>query len=292
MTQTFSPSEAAFSVFELTKRQPQFVMRFALLSAAIMALTIAILVVSGAGDALQRYMVLMQSDQMPSSEQIQAILGPSMPAILFFFLCNSVLYAFLTGMALRKTIHDRESGFWGLQVGGMEWRYLLSSFMFGVILALAMVLMMVLASFLSLVHDGLGAAAFVVVLPAMIYVALRLSQFGVMGAVSGSLGLVESINQTKGQFWRYFGAYVLWAVLAIIIGTVVQALANLGAMALGKSSGREFPATLGDMVSVGWAFYYLVYGSIAGILNLGFICIGAYAWHQSRGHLPPPKLEN
>ena len=58
MTKTFSPSEAAFSVFELMKRQPQFVMRYALLSAAVMAIYMFVLASTGAGDAIQRYAAL------------------------------------------------------------------------------------------------------------------------------------------------------------------------------------------------------------------------------------------
>ncbi len=291
MTKTFSPSEAAFSVFELMKRQPQFVMRYALLSAAVMAIYLFILASTGAGDALQRYAALAETEQMPSMEQVQAILGPAMPALSFSFLMSAILSAFLTGMALRKTLHDREEGFWGLQAGAIEGRYLLAAMAFIAAIFVAAFALGIITSLLVSIHVALGSLAVLASIAAMVWFGLRLSQFGVMGVVTGKLGLRESFEQTNGKFWRYFGAYLLWVVITIILGTIVQALATMGALALGTKIGSGLPATAQEFATVGWAFYILFYGMVTGILNLGFLCIGAYAWHQSQGALPPPKSE-
>lgn len=291
MTQTFSPSEAALSVMELTKRQPQFVMRYALLSAAVMAISMFIMASTGAGEALQRYVALSQSQQMPTVKQIEAILGPVAPALFFFLVANSILNAFLTGTALRKTIHDREVGFWGLQASSVETRFLLGSLAFtGVIFASTFLLAMVV-SLLAILHPAVGAVAALGAIPALVWISLRLSQFGIMGVVNNSLGLTESFRQTDNKFWRYFGAYALWFVLTIILGSVVQAIATLGASALGSKIGSGLPASGADLFTAGWALYVLLYGMVTGFLNLGFVCIGAYAWHQSRGDLPPPKSD-
>ncbi len=291
MTKTFSPSEAAFSVFELMKRQPQFVMRYALLSAAVMAIYLFILASTGAGDALQRYAALAETEQMPSMEQVQAILGPAMPALSFSFLMSAILSAFLTGMALRKTLHDREEGFWGLQAGAIEGRYLLAAMAFIAAIFVAAFALGIITSLLVSIHVALGSLAVLASIAAMVWFGLRLSQFGVMGVVTGKLGLRESFEQTNGKFWRYFGAYLLWVVITIILGTIVQALATMGALALGTKIGSGLPASAQEFATVGWAFYILFYGMVTGVLNLGFLCIGAYAWHQSQGALPPPKSE-
>jgi hypothetical protein len=291
MTKTFSPSEAAFSVFELMKRQPQFVMRYALLSAAVMAIYLFILASTGAGEALQRYAALAETEQMPSMEQVQAILGPAMPALSFSFLMSAILSAFLTGMALRKTLHDREEGFWGLQAGAIEGRYLLAAMAFVAAIFVAAFALGIITSLLVSIHVALGSLAVLASISAMVWFGLRLSQFGVMGVVTGKLGLRESYEQTNGKFWRYFGAYLLWVVITIILGTIVQALATMGALALGTKIGSGLPATAQEFATAGWAFYILFYGMVTGVLNLGFLCIGAYAWHQSQGALPPPKSE-
>ena len=291
MTKTFSPSEAAFSVFELMKRQPQFVMRYAMLSAGVMAIYMFILAGTGAGEALQRYGALSQSEQLPTMEQAQAILGPAVPSLLFSFLMSAVLSAFLTGMALRKTLHNREEGFWGLQAGRLEGRFLIATAaLVAVILGAAMALML-LTSLLSGLHLALGAIAALASIAVMTWFGLRLSQFGVMVFVTGNLGLKDSFEQTNGRFWRYFGAYLLWMVITVILGTIVQALATLGSMALGTKIGSGLPSSAQELATVGWAFYILVYGMVTGVLNLGFLCIGAYAWHQSHGALPPPKFD-
>jgi hypothetical protein len=291
MTQTFSPSEAALSVFELMKRQPQFVMRYALLSSAVMAIYMFILAATGAGEAIQRYAALTQTEQLPTMEQVQAILGPAMPALLFSFLMSATLSAFLTGMALRKTLHDREEGFWGLQAGPLEVRYLIAAVAFVAVMLGATLALSIVTSLLSGLHVALGAVGVLASLAAMAWLGLRLSQFGVMGVVTGKLGLKESFDQTNGKFWRYFGAYLLWVVLTVILGTIVQALATLGALALGTKVGSGLPTSAQEFATAGWAFYILAYGMVTGILNLGFVCIGAYAWHQSHGALPPPKSD-
>ncbi len=291
MSKTFSPSEAAFSVFELMKRQPQFVMRYAMLSAGVMAIYLFILSISGAGEAMARYVALTQSQQMPSIEQIQAVLGPAAPPLFFSFLISVILSAFLTGMALRKTLHDRDEGFWGLQAGVIEGRFLLASLAFVAVIFGASMALGIITSLFSNIHLALGSLTVLLALGAMIWFGLRLSQFGVMGVVTGKLGLKESFEQTNGKFWRYFGAYLLWVVMTIIVGTIVQALATIGALALGTKIGSGIPANAQEYATVGWAFYILFYGMVTGFLNLGFICIGAYAWHQSRGDLPPPKSE-
>ena len=291
MTKTFSPSEVAFSVFELMKRQPQFVMRYALLSAAVMAIYMFVLASTGAGDAIQRYAALAETEQMPTMEQVRAILGPALPALGVSFLISAILSAFLTGMALRKTVDDREEGFWGLQAGPIEARYLLATMAFIGAIFVATFALGIITSLLVSIHRALGSLAIFASIGAMAWFGLRLSQFGVMGMVTGKLGLRESFEQTNGKFWRYFGAYLLWVVITIILGTIVQALATMGALALGTKIGSGLPASAQEFATAGWAFYILFYGMVSGVLNLGFLCIGAYAWHQSRGALPPPKSE-
>ncbi|MFM1976151.1 MAG: hypothetical protein RL145_997 [Pseudomonadota bacterium] len=291
MSKTFSPSEAAFSVFELMKRQPQFVMRYAMLSAGVMAIYMFITASSGAGDAIQRYAALTQSEKLPTMEQMQTILGPVMPSLFFSFLVSSILSALMTGMALRKALHDREEGFWGLQVGPIEGRFLLATLALMVIIFVATTVLVMVTTLLATIHGALGSLAILAMIGVMIWMSVRLSQFGVMGVVNGTLGLKESYEQTNGKFWRYLGAYLLWLVITVILGTIVQGLAAIGASALGTKIGSGLPSNAQDFLSVGWAFYILLYGMVSGVLNLGFICIGAYAWHQSRGDLPPPKSD-
>ncbi|MFN7673870.1 MAG: hypothetical protein ACK5OV_00460, partial [bacterium] len=186
---------------------------------------------------------------------MQAILGTALPSLFFSLLMSAILSAFLTGMALRKTLHDREEGFWGLQAGPIEGRFLMATLAFVAVIFVAAFVIGFITSLIATIHMALGSLAILASIAALAWLGLRLSQFGVMGVVTGKLGLRESFEQTNGKFWRYFGAYLLWVVVTVIIGTIVQGLATIGALALGTKVGSGLPASAQEFATAGWAFY-------------------------------------
>lgn len=289
MTQIFSPSEAALSVLTLAKRQPQFVMRFAMLYAGMTAIYLAVMTATGVGEAMTRFAAVSQPGMSPSPAQIEEILMPVMPGFGLVALLSLVLSTFLTTMALRKVVDDVEVGFWGLQLGNLEGRYLVASIGYGLILFATAIVVSIVSTILISIHPALTILGFLTGAVLIGWVALRLSQFGVLAAVTGTMGLKQSFNQTQGRTWHYLGAYVLWAVIAIIVGMIGQGLATVGASALGARIGSGIPQSMADFLTAGWLFYILVYGMVTGFLTLGFTCIGAYAWHQSQGAIAPPK---
>jgi hypothetical protein len=289
MSQTFSPSEAALSVFELTKRQPQFVMRFALISAAVMLFSLALIASTGVGEAMLRYVALTSDGNIPSMDKIRDVLSPAMPGFGILMVVNLVVGSIVVALGLRKAVKDVEVGPWGLQLGVDEIRLITGSVLFFAILMGLLFVFSFAAGLLAAINPALSAIGFLGLAVASVVAFVRFGQFGVMSVVASTTGVRESWTQTQGRFWRYFGAYALWMVLTIIAGTLVQAIATVGAMALGTKIGSGIPQSLEELLSVGWFFYILVYGMVSGFLNLGFICIGAYAWHQSNGDLPPPK---
>ena len=289
MTKTFSPSEAAFSIFELAERQPQFVLRFCIIYALILMITYALAGATGVGQAMQNYIALTTGGRTPDAEKVIEVISPAAVGLIVVVAFGLITSAMTGAMALRKAVRDEESGLLGLQFGSDEIK---------LFIAMAIVVFGLLAINLTLsVLGGLvtagnmGLALLVVSASVVItaLVGLRFSQFGVLTIANHKVSVRESWTETKGQGLRFAGAYLLWLIIASIIGLIAQSLGGIAAGAMGVKVGVGMPASLGEYMKPGWLLYSLLYGLASGFGNLGMICIGAYAWHQMRGNLPAPK---
>jgi hypothetical protein len=289
MTQTFSPSEAAFSVFELAKRQPQFVLRYCIIYALSVMVTYALAGATGFGQVLQNYVALTAGGKVPDPDKIVAVLEPASTGIIIMMVVGLLTGAITTAMGLRKAVRDEDRGLFGLEFGSDEINLLLAMMLVGAILFgvnLAITLVGGIAS------GGNVVLLFPIVLASLIamsYVGIRFSQFGVLSIAGRRVAVVPSWVETKGQVWRFLGAFVLWIVVSGIISLIAGAISTIGAGALGAKIGGTMPISFEAFMTPGWLFYSLISGLVAGLANLGYICIGAYAWHQMRGDLPAPK---
>jgi hypothetical protein len=286
MTKTFSPSEAALSVFELAKRQPQFVLRFCIIYALVVIATFALAGATGVGEALKNYIALAAGGSTPDPERVMEVLAPASSGITIM-----LIFGFLTGiltsaMGLRKAVRDEDVGLFGLQFGADELRLFAAMLLVGAILLGVNILISVIGAIVTMGNVALLALTVTASLLAMGYVGVRLSQAGALAIANGSIDIKKFWQETKGQTWRLIGAYLLWALIAVLLTSLVQALATFGASLMGTKVGAGMPMSLAEFMTPGWLFYTLVYGLISGFGNLGAICIGAYAWHQMRGNLP------
>jgi hypothetical protein len=289
MTKTFSPSEAALSIFELAKRQPQFVLRFCIIYALVLMATYALAGATGVGKALQGYIALAAGGRPPNPERILEVLSPASMGFFIVAAFGLIAGAMTGAMALRKAIRDEDSGFFGLQFGKDEINLLLAMLMMGGTLIGVNFIIGLIGGFAA---GGNAGVMFLVVFIAFIvmsFVGIRLSQFGVLTIANQNVSVIPSWTETKGQAWRFVGAYLLWIIIASIIGLIAQSIGGIGAGAMKVSVSSGMPETLGAFFKPGWLFYTLIYGLASGFGNLGSICIGAYAWHQMRGDLPTPK---
>jgi hypothetical protein len=289
MTKTFSPSEAALSVLELAKRQPQFVLRFCIIYALVMMASFAFLAGSGIFSAYKSYFALLGTGVMPAPDKVAALLDPIRTNYAIWYCLNLVSGIFLSTMALRKAVRNEDSGAFGLQVGGDEVRLLVASLLFGLVLAGANLVL----NALGVVLAGKNGAAFAVMVlfsvVALAIIGLQLGQFGVLTIANKRISVVESYAHTKGSLLRFLGAHVLWAVIALIGIILVTSFARIGGDFLGGQIARGLPDTLTAFLTPGWLFVALISGLAFGLAKLGFICVGAYAWHQMRGDLPASR---
>jgi hypothetical protein len=284
--QTFSPSEAALSVFELAKRQPQFVLKFCIIYALTVMITYAIGGATGVGKVMQDYIALTAGGRTPDPERVLEVLSPAAPGFAMIVFVGLILAAVTTAMGLRKAIRDEEQGLFGLQFGKDEINILLAMVMIGAILMGVNFALAIMGGFVT---GGKVGIMFLVVFISVTIVAaigLRLSQFGVLVIANQNISLTDWWNETKSQGWRFLGAYLLWIIIASIIALIAQSIAGIGAGAMGVRVSVGMAGSLGEFFKPGWLFYTLVYGLASGFGNLGSICVGAYAWHQMRGALP------
>ncbi|MEN9873752.1 MAG: hypothetical protein RL186_649, partial [Pseudomonadota bacterium] len=77
MKPTFSPSEAAFSVFELAKRDPQFVLRYCILNALIVIGLYTLLAGSGLGETANKFLAMSEGRRNPTPDEIAKLFANS-----------------------------------------------------------------------------------------------------------------------------------------------------------------------------------------------------------------------
>jgi hypothetical protein len=287
-TNTFSPSEAALSVFELAKRQPQFVLRFCIIYALVAMLGFGLMSALGVGEAVKAYLAIVTTDQQPDPEKLLEALSPAFPGLVALMIFGFPTGAITTAMALRKAVRDEDRGFFGLQFGGDEIRLLIATLiMSGILFGVSFGTIMV-GSVISFGNMAVGFLTVIAATIAMAIVGTRLGLFGVFAIAENSIGLTASWTQTRGYVMRFIGAFLLWGVVSFIISLVIGLIASIGAGALGAEIRSSVPESLSLFLTPGWLFYTLLSGLASGLTTLGFVCIGAYAWHQMRGDLPPP----
>ena len=289
MTKTFSPSEAALSVFELAKRQPQFVLRFCIIYALVLMVTYGLAGATGVGQALQNYVALTAGGRPPSPEKVMEVVSPAGTGLAIIIAFGLITSAMTGAMGLRKAVLDEDRGLFGLQLGEDELKFGLALMLVGLILVAINFAISLLGGIMT--GGNVGLAVLVIFVSLMItgIVGVRLSQFGVLTIANQKVSVRTSWDETKGQGLRFAGAYLLWIVIAGIIGIIAQSIGGIAAGAMGVKVGVGMPATLGEFMRPGWLFYSLIYGLASGFGNLGSICVGAYAWHQMRGNIPIPK---
>jgi hypothetical protein len=286
MTRTFSPSEAALSVFELAKRQPQFVLRFCIIYALFFMILCTLAGGLGVGEALLKFVALAEVNKNPDREVVRSVLELANTGITIMLIFGLIAGVLTSGMGLRKAMRDEDAGLFGLQFGGDEARLLASMLLIWAILTGVSIIVLVVGGAVSMGNVNVLTCFFVAAIVLATFVGLRLSLYAVLSIANRSIDVVKSWHETKGQTWRLLGAYLLWGLIAYLLTLVVQTIGIFGASLLGTKIVAVIPATLAEFVTPGWLLYALIYGLVAGFGNLGSICIGAYAWHQMRGDLP------
>jgi len=300
---TFSPTDAALEGFRIAREKPRMVLTWAAVYLVVTAI-MAFLLITFAGDAL---MALRAAEQS----------GDADPAMAFQFfskvapvsLLGLVVTTVFVAASYRAILRPEDDRYAYLRFGGDELRLMLLALIFvglwmGVtfVTVMAVGILAVAVGFMAGSGGQLGAGIVALlgvllslaVLPALVWLWVRLSLAWPETFATRRLHVFHSWRLTKGHFWRLLGAYVLAIILALIV------------MLLGLIIYAAVAAILtgGDLTAVGQVFepdmsstaaYFtpamLIYTFFAGLLGplqyLIMFAPGAVAYRQLAGGVEP-----
>lgn len=219
----FSPTEAAFEGFRLTREKPLIVVWWTVVYLAVNLVVMA-LATSILGSSMTDILA-MSANPLAANAQALETVGPKLlmfeaAALPLLLLMSAVL----AGGAYRAVLQPGETGRFGyLKLGADEFRlallYLVLAFVIiGAMMAISLVVGVLLGLIVAASGGGAAgaaagglamAAALTAMLGALAYFGVRLSLAGPATFTEKRLTLRPAWMMTRGHFWRLLGAYFL-----------------------------------------------------------------------------------
>lgn len=279
MAAKFSPSDAAVSVFSFAKQNPQFTMKY-MLYVAVFSLLIGI-VMSFSG--IYEFNNHVQGIN-PSSGDMGPLLDGfkllNWPIIILSLAINIFIGTIISAFGLRKTILNQEPVGLGLGFGKDEQNLLQASLILGVIGFLGMFAISFVGALLAEALPALAILVPVLMVLGAVFLFGRYGQFGIYAILNKTTGIKESFAATKNQFWSYVGAYFLCFIIFIIIILFVVMLLNPLFKAVFGDNYFPNPINRSEALAFGTLLHQFISAFVGGFVNLAFICVGAFAYHQ------------
>lgn len=226
--------DTALEGFRITRERPLAVLAWGGVLLVGQALTTALLVNSGAGEALEAVRAAGPPALGAADPERAALLARALPGALgaggFGLLADAVA---LTAL-LRAVLQPQQSRFGFLRVGLDELRQL------GVVLSIlvlsflgatvALTFGLLLAGPLTASGNGPLAAALAstAAVVAGLYPAVRLSLAPALSQAEGRFALVPAWTLTRGLFWPLMGAYAIAAALAAVVFVMAGVVLTAG----------------------------------------------------------------
>jgi hypothetical protein len=234
---SFSPTDAAFEGFRLTRERPR-----AVLAWAACYLIFSYLLAMAADLTLGPQSKALMADLQRASAD-PAAFWPAARKIAPFFLAgvplSLIFQAIFTSAVYRAVLRPEESSRGYLRLSMDELRMMALNVVMSLIWGVTLFGVLMVSVFtavslgaaaapgLVLVGDVLTMAAFV----AAIVILVRLSLAGPLTFNERRLRVFESWSLTRGSFWRLLGAYVLafamGAVVLVLMGLILLVVASI-----------------------------------------------------------------
>lgn len=210
-----------------------------------------------------------------------------LPHLAIFAIISTFVTILVLGMALRKTVLNKEIGFYGLSWGNDENQLGIAMLQLAGIWFAAYVLVFIFGSLVAMVSPFLALLFLVAFALFMVFLLGRCGMFGVYTIVSQKASLAQTARETKEQFWSFVGAYFLAWVICFIVVLVMQALTGLALRPLmGDVGASGYPTDFKGIFSIGAILYFALNGAFAGVFQLALVCVGAFAYHKMNEALP------
>lgn len=238
----FSASDAAFSGFRLVRENLKTVAIWAVVM-TVLSLISNLLAIQFFGVQLQAFLDYMSDNNTPDPETFARHLSALAPLTLwslpYSFILNGVIFAALNRLVLR---HDDSKAAY-LRLGAQELRQAAMWFLMCLVLMGVLFFGALLAGFLGAMGGATGAFLGLLCVVgsfcATIYLAVRLSFASSVTFDTGKLTLFRSMPQTKGLFWPLLGAYLLAAVMSVIVVLLIWTIVS----AIGLIASGDLAAT-------------------------------------------------
>jgi hypothetical protein len=244
---SFSPADAAFEGFRLTRERPRAVIAWALcyLVFTYLISAIADLTLGPQSKALIADLQRASADPAafwPAAQKMAPFFLAGLPLSLAF-------QAIFTCAIYRAILRPAESRRGYLRLGLDELRMMVLNLVLAVIWG-ATIFVFLLVTLVAAATAGTAGEAITVLIAdvvtvgvfcAAVTVAMRLSLAGPMTFAERRLRVFASWTMSKGLFWRLFGAYVLSLILAVIV--LLLMLLVLGAAAKILTQVTSLPLT-------------------------------------------------
>jgi len=229
---SFSASDAALTGFRIVRERPKAVAVWAAVQFVI-ALASSLIMVSLAGPFLDSLKAGGGATRDPAAAM--AMFRQVGPLYLFFVLFALIFYPILYAAMNRAVLRPNDEGFGYFRLGADELRQLgLTLMMVGLVLVAYIALIIVVAAMAATFSTAFGArtgaaagaAAPLILLAVLlgfaviclwIYFWVRLSLASALTFATRRVNLFGSWTLTRGLFWPMFGAYLVAAILVVVV---------------------------------------------------------------------------
>lgn len=238
----FSASDAAFSGFRLVRENLKTIAIWAAVM-TVLSIVSNVLAIQFFGPKLEAMLSYVSDNANPDPEEFVRLAADLTPLMLwslpYSLILNGVIFAALNRLVLRH--HDNRFAY--LRLGKPELRQAAVWLLASLVLMGVLFIGSAVSGFLGAMGGATGAflalLGLVGSLCAVIYLAVRLSFAPAVTFETGKVVLFKSMPETKGLFWPLLGAYLLAAVMSVIVVLLIWTIVS----AIGLIASGDFAAT-------------------------------------------------
>ena len=279
----FSPADAAFEGFRLTREHPAVIPVWAVFGGLASTAYLWALLSSG---YLQTLMALQAEggalDPAAMAPATEVLMGRMLLVAPLALFISALIETAIARMVLRR--HERSLGY--IRLGPDEFRVfaarLLVTFGIGAYCLAGLIVM-------SLLTLG-GVAAALLLLPVMLafmaglaVLLVRLSLTTAATFASGKIGIRASWELTKGRFWQLFSAYGVAIALYLVVIIAGALIGQVVVMAFGPVTDMTTVGSFAAAMSPG-QIVNIVIGAIFGALGMAILHAPAPVIYRSLTH--------
>lgn len=217
----FSASDAAFSGFRLVRENLRTVAVWIAVMTVVSIIANA-LTIHFFGTQMEAAMALMTNSDRPSPEEMTKLADQMIPT-LFWTLPYNLIVQGVTLAALNRMIQRRaDSRFAFLRLGKDELLQIAICVLTSVLLMAVIFGAALITGVLAAVGGGLlGVLVLLGAIAGAIYLMVRLSLASAMTFDKREIVFFRSMQVTKGAFWSLLGAYLVAAVMSVIVWLLI-----------------------------------------------------------------------